>query len=194
MIGAITAGLLSEPTAPVTNSYESIATVTVGSGGSGTVSFTSIPSTFKHLQLRVMAQTNRGTYGIDEAKITFNSDSGSNYAYHTLYGDGSSASAGALASNTFMLSGSGNFGTTTGSNWGNCVTDILDYANTNKHKTMRSLGGADANGTVGGIGGRVSLVSGLWQNTTAVSTITLVPANGSTFSQYSSFALYGIKG
>jgi hypothetical protein len=194
MIGAITAGLFGTGVAASTTAYESISTVTVGAGGTGSISFSSIPITYKNLQIRVLAQTNRGTYGIDEAKITFNSDSGANYAYHTLYGDGSSATSGALTSSNYMLSGSGNFGTTTGSNWGSCVTDILDYANTSKYKTLRSLGGADANGTVGGIGGRVSLVSGLWQNTAAISTITLVPANGSSFSQYSSFALYGIKG
>jgi hypothetical protein len=64
----------------------------------------------------------------------------------------------------------------------------LDYTNTNKNKTARSLWGYDANGS-----GYVGLYSGLWRNTSAINRIDYVPASG-TFPQYSSFALYGIKG
>jgi hypothetical protein len=173
--------------------FVSIATTTVGSGGTANVEFTSIPSTYTHLQVRCFAQTNRATYGIDEANITFNSDTGSNYVRHLLYGDGSATSASADTSQTSMRTGSGNFGTTTGSNWGSAIIDILDYKNTNKYTTIRSLSGADCNGTVGGLGGRVGLFSGLWLNTNAVTSIKLVPANGTLFSQYSHFALYGIR-
>jgi hypothetical protein len=66
------------------------------------------------------------------------------------------------------------------------IVDILDYANTNKYKTLRALAGVDFNGS-----GRVGLTSGLWQSTSAINAITL---EGSSFVQYSSFALYGIKG
>jgi len=177
----------------ITGSYKSIATVSVGSGGASNVEFTSIPGTYTHLQVRCFAQTNRGTYGIDEANITFNSDTNSNYARHFIYGDGSSAFADGQSSQTSMVSGSGNFGTTTGSNWGIAIVDILDYANTNKYKTMRTLSGTDCNGTVGGLGGRMNFVSGLWQNTNAITSIKFVPTVGTLFSQYSSFALYGIR-
>lgn len=188
-------GIIASQNYPrVTNSYESIATTTVGAGGTGTITFSSIPSTYKHLQVRCFGQTNRGTYGIDEGKIRFNSDSGTTYSEHILYGDGSAATAGNTASSSFIPTGTGNFGTTTGSNWGSCVIDVLDYANTSKNKTVRSLGGADCNGIVGGIGGRVGLQSGTWYNTSAINTITITPASGSLFSQYSSFALYGVKG
>ena len=178
----------------ITNSYESIATTTVGSGGTGTITFSSIPSTFTHLQIRIMAQTNRATFGIDEARLRFNGDTGSNYAQHLLYGDGATATATASSSVTSIQVGSGNLGTTTGSNFGDVILDVLDYTNTNKTKVIRALGGADCNGTVGGIGGRVGLSSGLWNDTSSVTTITLTPINGALFSQHSSFALYGIKG
>lgn len=79
--------------------------------------------------------------------------------------------------------------TATASVFGVGVMDILDYTNTNKYTTTRILGGADINGT-----GRTVLGSGLWMNTAAVSTLTIITDNASTFSQYSSFALYGIKG
>jgi hypothetical protein len=67
------------------------------------------------------------------------------------------------------------------------IIDILDYANTNKYKTARSLRGYDANGS-----GNMSLISGLWMNTAAISNITLT-ARGGSVDQYTTFALYGIK-
>ena len=180
------------------NSYESISTVTVGSGGSSSISFTSIPSTYTHLQIRYLAQTNRSLI-IDDAFITINSDTtGANYYSHQLTGNGSSVSASASAGNGG--GGQGLFwpyaflGTASGSYnyWGVGVIDILDYANTNKYKTLRSLNGGDGNGaSTSGYYPSVNLDSAVWNSTTAVSSIT-IKSNGN-FSQYSSFALYGIK-
>ena len=70
-----------------------------------------------------------------------------------------------------------------------CVIDILDYANGNKYKTIRTIGGYDING-----GGQEGLFSNLWKNTNAITDITIKVVGGSNFAQYSSFALYGIKG
>ena len=176
-------------------SFDSIATQTVGAGGASSVTFSSIPSTYTHLQVRCYAQTNRGTYGIDEVRIRFNSDTGTNYADHSLYGNGSAVFSGASTSTTGMLT-SGTIGTSTGNSslvWGIDIIDILDYVNTNKYKTIRRLTGVDINGTVGGLGGRVGISSGFWQNTNAVTNINITPVNGTLLNQYSSFALYGIK-
>ena len=177
MIGAITAGLFSTGVAASTNSYESISTVTVGAGGTSTITFSSIPSTYKHLQIRALAITSVVSQG---AVVQFNGDSGANYKYHSLYGDGSAAAAtngsGVIA--PFFMGGV--------FSPGSAVIDILDYANTNKYKTVRSLDGYDANGS-----GYVDLTSGLWLSTAAITSITLTR---STIQQYSSFALYGIKG
>jgi hypothetical protein len=195
MIGAIVAGGLSAPTAPVFGSYESIATVNVGSGGQSTITFSVIPSDYKHLQIRILGQTNRATYGIDQMSLRFNSDSGSNYSWHTLVGQGSGSPTGNWASTQTSISvGEGSFGTTTGGTFGGGVVDILDYTNTNKYKTVRSLSGVDLNGTIAGYGGWVALTSGLWRSGSAVTSIVLTPSVGTTFTQYSSFALYGIKG
>jgi hypothetical protein len=73
--------------------------------------------------------------------------------------------------------------------FGGVVIDILDYKNTNKYKTVRILSGTEYNNSNGG----VSFNSGLWQNTDAITTITLQPS-GANFAEYSQFALYGIKG
>ena len=162
------------------SSYESIATVTVGAGGSSTVSFTSIPSTYTHLQIRTSMQSSLSSYGL----MRFNSDSGSNYTSHFLYGDGSTATATALTSQSSIYALRGSPST---NYYAGTVIDILDYRNTNKYKTTRSLAGNDENGS-----GYVFFLSGLWLNTNAITDITIITQSG-TFAQYSSFALYGIK-
>lgn len=163
-----------------TTSYESIQTVTVGAGGASNVEFTSIPSTYKHLQVRAM--TKMASNGDVAAYV--NSDTGANYNRHYILGDGASASAGYQTS--FGLEPA--YVGTSATAFGVFVQDFLDYANTNKFKTTRSLGGVDLNGS-----GLVILYSGLWRSTSAITSIKY-DASGSTFSQYSSFALYGIKG
>jgi len=176
--------------------YESIATVTVGAGGASSVSFSSIPSGYQHLQIRGIARANRSTYGADTIRLTFNSDSGSNYASHRLLGDGSSAYSNASTTQSRIQFGDC-VGTNNGPGAGNVgasVLDILDYANTNKYKTVRLLAGVDVNGTVASFGGVVGLTSGLWQSTAAITSITLVVETGINFEQYTKFGLFGIKG
>jgi hypothetical protein len=163
--------------------FESIATTTVGSGGSSTITFSSIPSTYKHLQVRYISRDSNGQH----LSFKANNDSGSNYAFHRLAGNGSSASALASAGRTDMVINQG--GTSTTANIFNAgVVDILDYADTNKYKTIRTLNGVDYNGS-----GYVELISNLWMSTSAISTLTFAPFVGS-FSEYTQLALYGIKG
>jgi hypothetical protein len=168
-----------------TNSYESIATAN-GTGASGTVSFTSIPSTYKHLQVRLLSRSDSA--GLNQVYIQFNSDTAGNYSSHLFLGDGASASASATA-NATRMSVSLQGGASTAANiYGGAVVDILDYQDTNKFKTLRGLGGADANGS-----GYVWYSSGNWRNTNAISSIQIIAENGN-FLTPSSFALYGIKG
>lgn len=181
-------GSLSSGVAASTSSYESIATVTVGSGGSATIDFTSIPATYTHLQLRGIA---RSTAVNDRADVLMriNSDTGNNYAGHQINGDGSSVSAGTLGGTppvNYLYPAYVTAGSNTASVFGVAIIDILDYANTNKYKTIRSLNGSDINGS-----GNATLRSGLWQSTSAITSINLSMSN---FAQYSQFALYGIKG
>jgi hypothetical protein len=171
-------------------SYESISTVTVGAGGSSSVTFSSIPSTYKHLQIRYIGRTTVASTGSDDIAITLNGSSAS-YAWHRLIGDGATAAAGAASSTTqIFLSGAVPRGNATASIYGAGVIDILDYTDTNKNKTTRALFGNDQNGS-----GQVLLSSGLWYATpAAVTSVTLTPESSHTFAQYSQFALYGVKG
>lgn len=173
--------------------YDAIASVTVGSSGVSSVSFNGIPTGYKHLQIRVFAQETRATYGIADIGMTFNSDTAANYSVHGFYGDGSSvAPANNVNTQSSITFGEGTIGTTTGGTFGIAIIDILDYANTSKYKTTRTLTGVDINGTLAGYGGRVGIWSGNWRNTDAVSSITINAAQ-SPFTQYSSFAIYGVK-
>jgi hypothetical protein len=162
--------------------YEKIATTTLSSN-QGTVTFSSIPATYTHLQIRGIGQNNNALQR--DVYVTFNSDSGANYSYHRLTGDGATASSDAGTSATFMILG--RVSQTGVSHFGALVIDIFDYANTNKYKTARAIAGRDANGS-----GSVWLNSGNWRSTNAITSITLKPQTDS-WNQYSSFALYGVK-
>jgi hypothetical protein len=188
MIGAITAGLFSTGAAASGGtSYESIATYTATTT-TASFTFSSIPSTFKHLQVRAMGRTNRANVE-DGLYIQLNGDTAGNYNAHILYGTGATAGS-ALATTTTdtKIESYGMPGNNaTASIFGVAVLDILDYTNTNKYTVTRSLTGDDRNGS-----GWIELNSGLWRNTAAVNEIKIF-AIGS-WLQYSSFALYGIKG
>lgn len=180
-------GILASSTRVAAGDFESIATVTVGSGGSSSVTFSSIPSTYTHLQVRAISRTSR-TAGNDPVYIRFNSDSGNNYAWHAVEGNGASVTAYGYASQAqgwiYIAADSNSPSNVFGSH----ITDILDYANTNKYKTVRNIGGVDNNGS-----GVIGFDSVLWQNTNAITSISFTNLSGTNFAQYSHFALYGIK-
>jgi hypothetical protein len=167
-------------------SYDAIGT-TNGTGSSGIITFSSIPSTYKHLQLRCIIRNTSTDSGEQTVLITANSDTGSNYATHRLTGNGSAAGAQSYTSGTAIAPYFNANGGMAANIYGAYVLDILDYANTNKNKTLRLLGGVDFNGS-----GTVGLISGAWFNTNAISTLTLTSGGGS-FTTASQFDLYGIK-
>ena len=159
--------------------YESIASAN-GTGASNTITFSSIPATYKHLQIRGILV---GTAS-DTVSVSYNSDTTTtNYYYHRLQGTGA-GSPNAAAGNIRRLFDSAG----SGSYYLAFVVDILDYANTNKYKTTRSLSGYDANGS-----GLIDFESNLWKNTAAISTLALNLTGGIYFTTASSFALYGIN-
>ena len=176
-------GIIASSTLAAAGDFESIATVSVGSGGAASATFSSIPATYTHLQLRISARTASGD---DIIVFRVNSDSTNAYSIHRLFGNGTSATASATISYNY-----GGIGITPSSAdvFGASVCDILDYANTNKYKTFRSLSGREDNSA-----GLIELRSSLWNNTNAVSSIVVTNDSATNFAQYSHFALYGIKG
>jgi hypothetical protein len=183
-------GIIASSNFRVPTAYESIATVTVGSGGSSTITFSSIPATYTHLQIRGIWKDDFAPTDIAYVELTVNGSS-SGYSYHNFRSDGSSAVAGAGSSldRTFQAFSLPSNNASYANMFGTGIIDILDYANTNKYKTIRTLFGFDGNGS-----GRIGLASGSWQSTSAITSIELKDQNAGNFVQYSSFALYGIRG
>ena len=170
-------------------SFESIATTNITTN-TASVTFSSIPATFAHLQLRVIGRTDRSGSAYDAFLIRVNNDTtAANYTYHYILGEGASASAGQENGSyggavVYRLPGA-----TAASNiFGATITDILDYTSTNKNKTLRSIGATDLNGS-----GEIYFGSNLWLNTSAITSLVIVPRTGTNFVQYSQFALYGIR-
>ena len=171
------AGLLGVA-APEVGDYESIATAN-GTGASGVITFSSIAATYKHLQIRYIARSSSG----GDAYITLNGSTSASRR-HWLSGDGTSIGASTDTQGYVVpTTGSSNPANVMGVG----VIDILDYADTNKNKVTRTLGGLDMSGS-----GYVILYSGLWITASAISSLSITAASGS-WTTASTFALYGIK-
>ena len=169
--------------------YESIATVTVGAGGVSSIDLSSIPSTYTHLQVRMMTRCTTAGSGLSNCVVRFNADGGLNYTYHVLFGNGGgSAGAGSTTGAAQAYFGTDTpQASATANAFGANIIDILDYANTNKYKTIRTLSGSDLNGS-----GDISLWSNLWLSTAAINQLTFY--TDANFAQHTQIALYGIKG
>jgi hypothetical protein len=167
--------------------FESIATVT-GTGSSSTVTFSSIPSTYKALQIR----TNFIVSAATTVWIQFNGDAfpNTNYVRHGIVGSFSAATAYGNTGQYWMpfagMSG-GQIGTTVYPTA--AIVDILDYTSTAKNKTFRAISGTEFNNT----GGEVDLTSGVWLSTAAITSITIGNSSTANLSTSSTFALYGVK-
>jgi len=178
----------------ITGAFESIATVT-GTGTAASLDFSSIPSTYKHLQIRYCIRgydTTSRTY--DDLRIRFNNDTtNANYYGHYLIGNGVTAYADSLAGVSVggamiidaYLPGAGAAANIMAVG----IIDILDYASTTKNKTTRFISGNDRNSAEGSI--RLGSVG--YFSTTAITSIQLLP-DPTGFTTTSTFALYGIKG
>ncbi len=178
-------GLLAGNAASISD-FESISSITVGSSGSSIISFTNIPSTYAHLQIRAMSRKSSAGGG-DGIFIRFNSDTSTNYSVHDLTGNGSSASAYGAGSTGQMNPTCTATSVESANVFGVQIWDILDYANTNKYKTLRAMNGYDNNTS-----GKVRYGSGLWRSTSVITEINIT-GNTDNFSQYTNFCLYGIK-
>jgi hypothetical protein len=162
-------------------SFESIQTITA-TGGETSLTFSSIPSTYKHLQIRaIVRDVAYSEYLWWPARINGTT---SGYASHYLQGDGSTTEASGQASQSEMkrvtLAG---YSTST---FAATIIDLHDYSSTTKNKTVKIFTGVDQNGS-----GIVSLASNLLTSTSAVSSISFTFSN---LAAGSKFALYGIKG
>jgi hypothetical protein len=171
--------------------FEWIATGTTNTS-SPSITFSSIPQTYKHLQIRGIGNASFGSNDFGALGVQFNGDTGSNYTRHGLRSNvsGNTYSIVSITGTTFTSPSEGVFLNSASDNWmGTSVVDILDYTSTTKTKTSRGLSGVAWTGS----SGMVSWGSGLWKNTNAITSITLYQQNAN-WGTGTSFALYGLKG
>lgn len=178
-------GLLSQGGGAAAGAFEQIQTIS-GTGSSGVIDFTSIPSTYKNLQIRFTAKNSASNQGI---LLTLNNVTTANYTRHYLRGDSINTGAGVAfsANNINLLDAMAT--STTANVFSMGIIDLQDYAVATKNKTVTARYGlVEAYST-----SRVYLASGFLNATTAISRVTLTTSGGN-FATGSRFTLYGIKG
>ena len=184
------AGNTNTPVITDTGAMFPIQMVNVGSTGVSTIDFTSIPDTYKHLQIRGVGVLSGSSNGYFNLPFRINGDTGNNYARHGIRASGSGSPTAVGLGNTnygYLYDCMPNFSST--SIFGSVVIDILDYTNTSKYKNIKGIGGTDGNGD-----GGLSIASVLYMSTSKISSISLIADAGKTYNQYTQFALYGILG
>lgn len=177
-------GIIASSRLKISGAYESIASAT-GSGASGTITFSSIPGTFTSLQIRFNAITTADT----ALYLRLNGvTSAGSYNQHLLEADGfgAYASGGSAIGTTRINIGGYNANVGATYPWTGII-DIHDYTSTTRNKTVRCLNGSDRNTS-----GLVSLSSGLFINTAAVTSVSLIADQN--FTSSTTVSLYGIKG
>jgi hypothetical protein len=188
-MGGSLGGLIAAFPTPVTGSFESIATFT-GNGTASTYTFNSIPGTYKALQIRMIAFAG-GSAGGYYVGLRANGDSTSIYTTYYMTGNGTTVSASQSASTTSILTDvNGGLGLAANASTPDVtIINISDYASTSKRKTFGIFSGQEKNGT-----GGLSLTSGLWDSTSAITSLTLFNQGSQVFNSGTSIAIYGMKG
>lgn len=169
-----------------TGTYTLISSSTLGTAAAS-ISFSSIPATYTDLVLVAVPASASGTPNI---LIRVNSDSGNNYSWTGIQGNGTSATSGREI-NTVRTYGTIQYYSAMTTTLGTCMikTNFMDYANAVAHKTWLSR--AD------GAGYATEAVVGKWASTAAITTLDLYNYVGAgnfvNFAAGSNFKLYGIE-
>lgn len=187
-------GTIASSVQKASTAFESIATANA-TGSSSTITFSSIPSTYQHLQLRGILRDNAGGNSSSSVRIQFNNSGSSAGASHWLQTIGASPAYTNVGNDTGdMYIQYLSVGSAVPANiYGAFIMDILDYKSTSKNKTIRNFVGSDANGNANA-SQFIGINSNLWISTSAINQITLVNQNNNAFASGSTVALYGIKG
>jgi hypothetical protein len=166
------------------NTYKLIASVTVGSGGAVEIDFTSIPSTYTDLILKISGRSTAAS-SISTGVLYINTDT-TNGSWRNLAGDGSSAfstNASGYIDGTYFPAA-----TSTSSTFGNAEFYFSNYAGSTA-KSISIDGVTENSATLA----YVNMRAILWNNTAAINRITINAGGGSNFVQYSTAYLYGIN-
>lgn len=161
---------------------------TTATGAETVITFSSIPQTYSSIQIRATLRSTQALNNVGNCNVYVNGvNTGTSYARHYVYGEGSTVSASGTASTTQMiLVNTVPLGSTTAGLFGGCVVDFQDYASTTRNKTMRALHGHDRNGA-----GTIGMSSGVYLATTAITSVSISLTTGN-WASGSTFALYGM--
>lgn len=176
---------------PETGAFDSIATVTLGTA-QATITFSSIPSTYKHLHIRGIVQASLVSGdGLGLIATVNNDTTTTNYRGHYLGGVTQAVSVGEVTGSPwaglYCWAISGNV-TFPALYTGICMT-IFDYANTSRYKTSNAYVGYSLNAA----GSQSGFTSSVWMNTAAINSLSFKIGNGNNFTVGSRLALYGMK-
>jgi hypothetical protein len=167
--------------------FVKIASTTVGSGGAGSIEFTSIPSTYTDLVLKLSLRTSYSSANREDLKLNFNSNT-SNWTDQYFVGTGSAVTANFNGwSGVAGFPGQVNTAITTSNTFTNLEISILNYAGSSGKSWLSDL--SEENNAVET---RSFLVSGLWNNSAAITSIQVIPFF-TAFVQHSTATLYGIS-
>ena len=164
--------------------FESIASATVYASSPSSIAFSNIPQNYTHLQIRFTSRSQRTSSYADELFMTINSTSLTKN--HYLLATGSTVLSGAATAGWVGIQAASS---ATSGIFGTGIIDILDYTNTNKNKTIRSITGFDYSG-----GGEMYLLSNFINSTSAITSLNFTCSGSNTFVEYSNIALYGMRG
>lgn len=164
------------------NTFELIASSTVGAGGAASIDFTSIPNTYTDLNL-VFSLRSSALASSENIYVTFNGST-SSFSARWMYGDGSTIGN----STSGRIIGFGTAANNTANTFGTTSLYIPNYAGSN-NKSYSADTVTENNATLAYTG----LIAGLWSNTAAISSISIVPQTAPLFVQYSTAYLYGVK-
>jgi hypothetical protein len=178
-------GILSAAGASVGGDFELISTA-LGTGSSGVIEFTSIPSTYRHLQIRYSA---KNTSTNNAMGIRMNGITSSSYGRTRLTSTGGATLTTESLGGQTIINLPESVQTTTGTGFvSGGVIEILDYSSTTKNTTVKALTGSIVDGSVR----RFVYISGLLVDTSAVTTLSFI-ASANSFATLSQFSLYGIR-
>jgi hypothetical protein len=168
------------------NTYELI-TSYAATGTVSSIDFSSIPSTYTDLVLKLSLRVNAGSGGY-QTYIRFNGDTGSNYNWKNALGTGTSAlSQNPGASDTGMRITISDSSGDTASTFSNAEIYIPNYAGS-AYKAVSADGASENNAAAA----TLDLASGIWNSTSAINAISIF-ASGASLVQYSTAYLYGVK-
>jgi hypothetical protein len=166
--------------------YIPIASTTLGTTAAS-VTFSAIPATYTDLVLRVSARTDTAS-AIESCYVQFNSDTSTNYSYVLITGNGSAASSNIYSSQNYVGSIPADAATATSNTFASWEVYVPSYL-ANQKKPLSIIGMQENNQT----SAFIRPTAGLWQGTSAITSVSFTPTSGGNFVSGSSFHLYGIS-